>query len=95
MGYGLAQEASGEIIVVGGTVSSDFPTTLGAYDTTHNGKMDAFALRLSADGSTLEYSTFLGGDEDDFALAVDLDPCGNGYRAKIACQLSQFYAATH
>ncbi len=57
---------SGDAIVGGYTASSNFPTTPGAYDTTYNGGIrDAFVTRLSADGSTLVYSTYLGGNNDD------------------------------
>jgi hypothetical protein len=59
--------------VTGYTQSPSFPTTAGAYDTTHNGGTDGFATRFSDIGHLLEYSTFLGGSEYDagFAIAVD------------------------
>ena len=60
---------------MGGTTSpSGFPATAGAFDTTHNGgSFDAFVTRLSPSGSSLVYSTFLGGVSIDSinALAVD------------------------
>lgn len=73
----------GQVAVVGSTASSDFPTTLGAYDTTHNGRVypsgavnsDTFVSVLdpSATGSAqLLYSTFLGGRDNDDAAAVTL-----------------------
>lgn len=63
-GNGIAVDSGGRAYVVGFTNSSDFPTTAGAFDETYNGQGDAFALRLSADGSVLQWSTFLGGSQE-------------------------------
>ena len=46
-GYALALDAAGRATVTGSTWSSDFPTTPGAFDTSHNGGYDAFVARLS------------------------------------------------
>jgi hypothetical protein len=51
--------------VTGGTNSSDFPTTPGAFDRTLGGVRDAFVTKLNATGSALAYSTFLGGTGED------------------------------
>ncbi len=75
-GTGIAVAANGTAVVCGYTESSDFPTSNNAYDRTHNGDADAFVLRLNGSGSTLLYSTFLGGSEDDEAYDVALR--GNG-----------------
>ncbi|MGI6207718.1 MAG: Ig-like domain-containing protein [Anaerolineae bacterium] len=59
---GLAVDAAGHAYVVGGTDSTDFPTTAGAFDTAFGeGQGDGFVTKLSPDGSSLIYSTFLGG----------------------------------
>jgi hypothetical protein len=47
--------------VTGVTFSPNFPTTTGAEDTLWNGSSDAFVTKLNPTGSSLEYSTFLGG----------------------------------
>jgi hypothetical protein len=54
----LAVDPQGRATVVGYSGSANFPTTPAAFSTTFAGR-DAFAYRLSADGSALEYSTFL------------------------------------
>ncbi len=73
----LALDAQGATTVAGETGSADFPTTLGAFDTTYNLSPDAFVTRLSPTGSILLYSTFLGGGmSDDYATALALDAQG-------------------
>jgi len=49
-GYAIAVDGSGNAYVTGETKSSDFPTTPGAYDTTHNGAWDAFVAKMGMEG---------------------------------------------
>jgi hypothetical protein len=76
--HALALDAQGAATVAGYTYAADFPTTPGAFDTTHSGgnRIDAFVTRLSQTGSSLVYSTFLGGTADDRAYAIALDAQG-------------------
>jgi YD repeat-containing protein len=70
------------VYVAGTTYSSDFPTTTGAYDRYYNGNVDIFALKLSASGSSLLYSTYLGGysaDDCNGKCSLAVDPNGNAY----------------
>lgn len=78
-GMDLAVDGAGRVTVTGFTGSGDFPVTAGAYDTTHNGNMDAFVARVNAAGSGLDYATFLGGSNNDQGLSVALDGAGNTY----------------
>jgi len=82
-GHGLTVDSTGCAYVTGYTRSDNFPTTAGAYDTTHNGGPDVFVTKLSADGSTLVYSTYLGGSDEtvhgDNPLAIAVDWRGNAY----------------
>ncbi|MEW6745192.1 MAG: hypothetical protein AB1486_20765 [Planctomycetota bacterium] len=75
-GLAIAVDASGAAVVTGATKSSDFPTTPGACDTSHNGSLDLFVAKLSADGSNLLYATFLGGSGDEEGQAIALDAAG-------------------
>lgn len=79
-GYGVAVDAAGRIYVTGETTASNFPTTPGAYDTSYNGgPYDAFVTRLSPNLQTFEYSTYLGGNDYDYAFEVDTDGTGRAY----------------
>ncbi|MHC4604782.1 MAG: SBBP repeat-containing protein, partial [Planctomycetota bacterium] len=44
--YGVYAETNGFVYAVGWTRSSDFPTTPGAYDRSHNGDMDVFVTKF-------------------------------------------------
>jgi len=71
----LALCPDGRVTVTGYTGSANFPTTGGAVDTAFAGGdpllgSDAFVAQLSADGSTLLFSTFLGGTGDELGLAL-------------------------
>jgi hypothetical protein len=72
----LALDASGAPVVAGITYSIDFPTTSDTQDDTYNGSYDAFVAKLDASGGKLLYSTFLGGSDGDYALAIALTPTG-------------------
>ncbi|MBI3734396.1 MAG: lamin tail domain-containing protein, partial [Chloroflexi bacterium] len=78
-GTGIAVDASGAAYVTGGTLSSDFPTTPGAFDTGFNGGYDAFVTKLNPDGSALVYSTFLGGGGDEGSRGIAVDASGAAY----------------
>ena len=84
---GLATDASGDVFVAGYTYSKDYPVTQGAFMTTNtawqHSAESAFVTELSADGSSLVYSTFLSGTGDggfgDEAKAIAVDGNGNAY----------------
>ena len=72
---GLAVDAAGNAVLVGQTLSPDFPTTAGAFDGVGVNK-DAFVVRLNSTGGLI-FSTLLGGSGEDDAYAVAYDPAGN------------------
>jgi len=83
--WGIGLDSAGRITIIGETESSNFPT-LNAYDnsyatgTCEGGPCDdVFVTQLSADGSNLRYSTYLGGSGDDEAMAMALGPDGMVY----------------
>jgi hypothetical protein len=76
MGSGIAVDGAGSAYVTGRTGSADFPTTLGAFDTTFNGDLDAFVTKLNPTGSGLMYSTYFGGSSGDLGFEIAVDGAG-------------------
>jgi hypothetical protein len=74
----IAVDAAGSAYVTGFTQSSDFPT-VGAFDTSLGGGADAFVAKLSASGSSLAYSSYLGGSSFDGGGGIAVDAAGNAY----------------
>lgn len=68
----IALDANQNIYVTGQTQNTGFPVTAGAFDTTFNGVEDAFVSKLNASGSTLLFSTFLGGTGRDQPFSIGL-----------------------
>jgi hypothetical protein len=81
--FSIAVDASGNSYVTGDTGSSDFPTTPGAFQTTFAGGgefgVDAFVTKLNPSGSSLIYSTYLGGSDEEQGTGVAVDASGNAY----------------
>lgn len=77
----LDTDVNGSAYLTGWTESSDFPTTLSAFDLTYNGQQDAFVTRVAADGSVLEYSSFFGGSAYDVGFAMNVHEVGAFYMA--------------
>ncbi len=78
---GVTVDSSGVAYVTGGTKSTGFPTTVNAYQPTRAGDTDAFLVKINSSGSTLLYSTYLGGSGSDRGSGVVIDPSGNAYVA--------------
>ncbi|MBI1358310.1 MAG: hypothetical protein GC160_28580 [Acidobacteria bacterium] len=77
-GEAIAVDAAGRAVVTGTTASPDFVTTEGALELGRPGtNRSAYVTRLSADGSTLEWSALVGGSGQDQAHAVTLDADGS------------------
>ena len=80
-GLGVAVDAAGSAYVVGQTTSTDFPATAGSLQASKSDFGDAFVLKLSPDGKSLVYATYLGGNGTDMANSVAVDAAGNAYVA--------------
>ena len=78
IGRSLALDTSGNVYITGYTSSSDFPTTIGAYDRTSD---SIFISKLDSELMKLLASTYLGGDDSDSVKSLALDTSGNVYIA--------------
>jgi hypothetical protein len=78
-GYAIAADNSGNAYVTGSTV---YLPVLNPYQGTCGGERDAFVIKIDTNQSgvsSLIYSTFLGGTEDDYGLGIAADDSGNAY----------------
>ena len=104
----IAVDSSGSAYVTGQAFSSDFPVTAGAYQTlcapepgpnntltsSCSTLSNAFLTKLSPNGASLVYSTFLGGSHNAYANAVAIDSNGQAYIAGFSndqCDSSHLY----
>lgn len=77
---GIAVDSSENAYVVGTTASFNFPVTLNPLQSTFGGgSNDAFVSMLNPAGTALVYSTYLGGNDNDFGNAIAVDSAGNAY----------------
>jgi hypothetical protein len=77
-GEGIAVDNTGHVYVTGMTVSSDFPLQM-PYQPVKVGYRDVFVSKLMPDGSSLVYSTYLGGSWGDQVEAIAVDTMGQAY----------------
>ncbi|MFW3145989.1 MAG: SBBP repeat-containing protein [Thermoplasmatota archaeon] len=78
-GEGIDVDGSGNVYVSGYTYSTGFPVKNGCNDTTLGGYVDAFALKLDPLGSSLLYSTYYGGSNEEMSMDLEVDSGGYAY----------------
>lgn len=74
-GIGLAVDGAGSAYVTGRTTSTDFPT-VNALASTNAAGFDAFVTKFGPEGTNLVYSTYLGGEANDYGEGVAVDAAG-------------------
>jgi len=78
-GSSIAVDSNGNAYVAGTTASVDFPTTAGAFQLVSGGGNDGFVTKLDPTGSSLVFSTYLGGSSNDQGNGIAVDTAGNAY----------------
>lgn len=73
---GIASDASGNLIICGSTQSTNFPATVGAFQTTLSGIADGYIAKLNASGQRV-WATYYGGSTREWANDVAVDGAGN------------------
>ncbi len=63
-------------VYVTGQYTTTYPTTPGVYNLSNSGATDAYIAKLSANGSTLLYATYIGGSGDDWTNGIDVNAAG-------------------
>src|SRR5262249_46292401 len=76
---GIALDSARNVYVTGQTSSADFPTTAGAIRISLAGTTDSFVTQLDANGSTLPFSTYLGGSGDELGRDIAVDEARSVY----------------
>src|SRR6266403_2740135 len=78
--FAIALDASANVYLAGNTNSADFPTTVGAFQSTPGVGVDAFVVKLNSAFTARTYSTYLGGTTgDDAGRGIAVDATGNAY----------------
>ena len=74
--YGIAVDAAGNSYITGTTESVNFPLQSQAAAYPNDNRKNAFVMKLNPQGTTVLYSTYLGGSADDEGLAITVDGSG-------------------
>ncbi len=77
-GAGIATDLAGNAYVSGLTDSANFPTAA-AYQGTKAAGQDAFLTKLNPSGSALTYSTYFGGNGNDYSQNLAVDGSGQAF----------------
>ena len=87
-GRGIDVDDAGSIYVTGQTASANYPTTPGVFDRGYNNNTDVFVTKLDSSGSTIAYSTFIGGSAFDSGNGIAVDEAGAAYVAGFSGSLN-------
>jgi hypothetical protein len=78
-GFAVAVAADGSVYVAGVTESPNFPIARGAQTNFGGGTSDGFVARIAANGTGIEWSSFIGGGGTDRARGLAIDTTGNAF----------------
>jgi hypothetical protein len=77
---GIGVDAGGNVVIAGNTESADFPIK-NAFQSATAGYPCGFVARIDASGSSLVYSTYLGGNDENEITSVVVDSAGTAHVA--------------
>lgn len=77
----VQDQQTGKIIVSGHTSSTNYPVLSSGDGAKHNGSIDAFITEFTVDGTEVVASSYIGGQDDDYPLALELTPRGDIFLA--------------
>ena len=79
-GYAISVDKDGAAYITGVTLSADLPTTPGAFGQSFAGDIrDVFVSKLNAAGTAPIYTTYIGGNMDDWGLSIAIDADTSAY----------------
>jgi len=81
----VALDSSGDVYVTGTTLSANFPVTSGAFQRLNQGSYDAFVSKMDSHGTSILYSTYIGGEGSDQSSSIAVDANGIAYIAGFTC----------
>ncbi len=76
VGYGIGVDATNSAAIVGDSTSTNLPVNSGAFQKTLGGAQDVFVAKLSPQGNSLQYLTYLGGSGVDHGSCIYVAPAG-------------------
>lgn len=76
--FAIALDSQGNFYVSGSTTSTSFPTA-NPHQASLGAMRDAFITKFNSAGSTLLYSTYLGGNADDVSYSIAVDAAGSAF----------------
>lgn len=71
--YSIKRNAIGDVLIAGGTASSNFPVTSGAWNETYGGATDGWAAKINSSGSSILSATYIGTNDYDQTYFVETD----------------------
>lgn len=79
----IAVDQSGNAYVTGNNLNGGFPLKEALQTNANIPSFEAFVTKVAPDGSTLVYSTYLGGTGNDLGLGIAVDLLGSAYVAGV------------
>lgn len=78
-GTGIAVDAAGDAFLIGNTASTSLPVVSAVQSTLKGSNVDAFVAELAPSGTSLIFSTYLGGSSIDLADGIAVADVGEAY----------------